>query len=156
MVGRILGRGVVVPLMYLSPFHRETGSYPAGRRRAGLAAAGLAAFGAVLALLLSSCSTSVTYAGDSSQDVYYKLPHSWTVYDQTALQDMGLVTSSTANSQAQASGSSYQLHVGFASADGHLSAHRMPILTGRYPWAWNIVESLGSSDQESLALGSVL
>ena len=152
--GDILGGGVVVPLMYLSPLHaRVTGKYPGARSRT-FAAASLVAAGAVLALLLSSCSTSATYAGSASQDVFFKLPRSWTVYNQTTLQNMGLVNA-TQTSQAQAQGSSYQLFVTFASPNPHLGAHGGPDLSGSSPWAYNFVESLGGSDQESLSLGGL-
>jgi hypothetical protein len=152
--GDILRRGVVVPLMYLSPLHaRVTGKYP-GARRGTFAATSLVAAGVVLALLLSSCSTSATYAGSASQDVFFKLPRSWTVYNQTTLQNMGLVNA-TQTSQAQAQGSSYQLSVTFASPNPHLGAHGGPDLSGSSPWAYNFVESLGGSDQESLSLGGL-
>lgn len=142
--------------MYLSPLHASvTVSRPGGRGRGrGFSAAGLVATGLLLACLLSSCSTSVTYAGSSSQDVFFKLPHSWKVYNQSALQQMGMVNS-TANSQQQAQGNSYQLFVSFASPNLHLDVHGVPDLAGRIPWAYNIVESLGGSDAESISLSSL-
>ena len=140
--------------MYLSPLYvRVTGKYPGARGR-GSRPPSLVAAGAVLALLLSSCSTSATYAGSASQDVYYKLPRNWTVYNKTTLQNMGLVNA-TQTSQAQASGNSYQLSVTFASPNPHLGAHGGPDLSGSSPWAYNFVESLGGSDQDpSLWAGS--
>jgi hypothetical protein len=152
--GSILGTGLVVPLMYLSPLHaRATGKYPGafGRRSA---AASLVAFGALLALLLSSCSTSVTYAGSSSNGVFFKLPKDWTVYNQTKLQDMGLANPTQA-SQQQAAGDSYQLFVSFASPNPRLGTHGNPDLSGSSPWAFNFVESLGGSDAESISLGGL-
>ena len=138
--------------MYLSPLHvRVTGKYPGARGRS-FAAASLVAAGAVLALLLSSCSTSATYAGSASQDVYFKLPRSWTVYNQTTLQNMGLVNA-TQTSQAQASGNSYQLSVTFASPNPHLGAHGGPDFSGSSPWAYNFVESLGGSDAGVALIG---
>jgi hypothetical protein len=150
----ILDGGVVVPLMYLSPFYaRVTGKYPGARGRS-LAAVGSIAIGVLLAVLLSSCSPSATYAGSSAQNVFFKLPRSWTVYNQTTLQDMGLVNP-TQTSQLQASGSSYQLYVSFASPDPHLGVRGGPDLSGKYPWAYNFVESLGGSDAESISLSSL-
>jgi hypothetical protein len=152
--GEILGPVVVVPLMYLRPlFARVTGKYR-GARRGGGAVLSMVGFGALLAVLLSSCSTSVTYAGSSSQDVFFKLPRTWTVYNQTTLQDMGLVNP-TQTSQAEAEGDSYQLFVSFASPNPHLGTHGAPDLSGQSPWAYNFVESLGGSDQESISLGSL-
>ena len=140
--------------MYLSPLHASvTRSRPGGRGR-GFAAAGLAAIAIVLASVLSSCSTSVTYVGSSSQGVFFKLPRNWTVYNQTALQHMGLVNATT-NSQQQAAGNSYQLFVSFASPSPHLAAHGTPDLAGRFPWAYTMVESLGGSDAESMSLGGL-
>jgi hypothetical protein len=146
--------GVVVPLMYLSPLHASLIRTRPGGRGRGFAAAGLVAISVVLAGLLSSCSTSVTYAGSSSQDVFYKLPRSWKLYNQTTLQQMGMVNT-TANSQQQAAGDSYQLFVSFASPSPHLDAHGAPDLAGRFPWAYNTVESLGGSDAESISLSSL-
>jgi hypothetical protein len=151
---RILDGGVVVPLRYLSPLHaRVTGRYPGARGRS-FAAAGLIAFGALLAVLASSCSTSATYAGSSAQGVFFKLPRSWTVYNHTTLQNMGLVNP-TQTSQAQASGNSYQLFVSFASTNPHLESHGGPDLSGKFPWAYNFVESLSGSDAESISLSSL-
>ncbi|HXW79344.1 MAG TPA: hypothetical protein VEJ84_07580 [Acidimicrobiales bacterium] len=96
----------------------------------------------------------MTYAGSSSQDVFFKLPRSWKLYNQTALQQMGMVNS-TENSQQQAAGNSYQLFVSFASPSSHLNVHGSPDLAGRFPWAYNTVESLGGSDAESISLGSL-
>jgi hypothetical protein len=141
-------------LLYLSPLHaRVTGKYPGARGRS-FAAASFIAFGVVLAVLLSSCSTSATYAGSSAQDVFFKLPRSWTVYNQTRLQDMGLLNP-TQTSQAEAAGNSYQLFVSFASPNPRLGTHGVPDLSGEYPWAYNFVESLGGSDAESISLGSL-
>jgi hypothetical protein len=141
--------------MYLSPFHASVArSRPGGRGGVVFAAAGLVAIGVLLAGLLSSCSTSVTYAGSSSQDVYYKLPRGWKLYNQTALQQMGMVNP-TADSQQQAEGNTYPLFVSFASTSTHLGIHSTPDLSGRYPWAYNVVESLGSSDAESISLGGL-
>ena len=150
----ILDQGVVVPLMYLSPLYaRVTGKYPGARGRS-LAAVSFIAIGALLAVVLSSCSTSATYAGSSAQDVFFKLPRSWTVYNQTTLQDMGLVNP-TQTSQQQAAGNSYQLFVSFASPDPHLGLHGQADLSGKSPWAYNFVESLAGSDAESMSLGSL-
>jgi hypothetical protein len=150
----ILPVGVVVPLRYLSPFYtRVTGKNPGAAGRS-FAAVSLVAFGALIALLLSSCSTSVTYAGSSSQGVFFKLPRSWTLYNQTTLQDMGLVNP-TQTSQAEAQGDSYQLFVSFASPNPHLGTHGAPDLSGSSPWAYNFVESLGGSDAESMSLSSL-
>ena len=124
--------GVVVPLMYLSPLHPSLIRTRRGGRGRGFAAAGLVAIGVLLAGLLSSCSTSVTYAGSSSQDVFYKLPRAWKLYNQTVLQQMGMVNA-TANSQQQAAGDSYQLFVSFASPSSHLDVHGAPDLAGRFP-----------------------
>jgi hypothetical protein len=140
--------------MYLSPLHASVTRSRSGGRGRGFAAAGLVAIGLLLAGLLSSCSTSVTYAGSSSQDVFYKLPRSWKLYNQTALQQMGMVNS-TQNSQQQAAGNSYQRFVSFASPNQHLDKHGSPDLAGRFPWAYNTVESLGGSDAESISLSSL-
>jgi hypothetical protein len=152
--GGILERGVVVPLRYLSPLHaRVTGRFPGVRGRS-FAAAGFIAFGALLAVLASGCSTSATYAGSSAQGVFFKLPRNWTVYNQTTLENIGLLNP-TQTSQAKASGSSYQLFVSFASTNPHLEAHGGPQLSGKYPWAYNFVESLSGSDAGSLSLSSL-
>jgi hypothetical protein len=140
--------------MYLSPLHsRIAGQRPGGSSRS-FAAASFIALGVLLAVLLSSCSTSVTYAGSSSNDVFFKLPHSWKVYNQTTLQNMGLVNA-TQTSQAQAQGDSYAMFVSFASPNPHLGARGGPDIAGNSPWAYNVVESLGGSDQESITLGSL-
>jgi hypothetical protein len=131
-----------------------TGRHPEARSR-GFAVAGLVVIGALLAALLSSCSTTATYAGSSSQDVYFKLPPNWKIYSQSRLQQMGLVNP-TANSQQQASGATYQLFVTFASPDTDLLAHGGgPDLSGDHPWAYDMVESLGGSDAESMSLSGL-
>jgi hypothetical protein len=140
--------------MYLSPLHAIVTRKRRGGRGGVFAAAGFVAIGVVLAGLLSSCSTSVTYAGSSSQHVFYKLPHTWKLYDQTSLQEMGIV-SSTADSQQKAAGNTYPLFVSFASPSTRLDVHGSPDLAGRYPWAYNVVESLGGSDADSISLGSL-
>jgi hypothetical protein len=140
--------------MYLSPLHaRIPGLHPGGNGR-GFAAVSFIALGVLLAVLLSSCSTSVTYAGSSSNDVFFKLPRNWKVYNQTTLQNMGLVNA-TQTSQQQAQGDSYALFVSFASPNPHLGARGGPDISGDSPWAYNVVESLGGSDQESITLGSL-
>ncbi len=140
--------------MYLSPLHaRVTRKYPGAHGRSFVVAS-LVAFGALLAVSLSSCSTSVTYAGSSSQGVFFKLPRSWKVYNQTTLQDMGLVNP-TQTSQAEAAGDSYQLFVSFASPNPRLGARGAPDLSGASPWAYNFVESLGGSDAESISLSGL-
>lgn len=140
--------------MYLRPLlARVPGKYRgAGGGRS--AAVGMVGVGVVLAVLLSSCATSATYVGSSSQDVFYKLPKNWTVYSQTALQNMGL-TNATQTSQAQAEGASYQMFVSFASPNPHLDKHGSPDLGGKSPWAYNYVEALAGSDAESISLGSL-
>jgi hypothetical protein len=140
--------------MYLSPFYaRVTGQSRRARGRS-FAAARFIALGALLVVLLSSCSTSVTYGGSAAQGVFFKMPRSWTVYSQTKLQDMGFVNA-TQTSQAEAAGNSYQLFVSFASPNPHLGARGAPDLSGAYPWAYSFVESLGGSDAESITLGSL-
>ena len=153
-VGGILRRGVVVPLRYLSPFYVRVTGQDRGASGRSFAAAGFIALGAVLALLLSSCSTSVTYGGSSAQGVYFKMPRSWTVYSQTRLQDMGFVNA-TQTSQAEAAGNSYQRFVSFASPNPHLGARGAPDLSGVSPWAYSFVESLGGSDADSISLSSL-
>lgn len=140
--------------MYLSPLHTRIPGKHRGASGRGFGAAGFIALGVLLAALLSSCSTSVTYAGSSSQDVFFKLPTNWKVYNQTTLQDMGLVNA-TQTSQEQAEGNSYALFVSFASPNPHLGARGGPELSGDSPWAYNFVESLGSSDQESITLAAL-
>ena len=139
--------------MYLSPLYASiTGRRPGGprprlyRRRA--------CRHRLLLRLLSSCSTTVTYAGSSSQDVFFKFPRSWKVYNQTRFSRWAWSTR-TANSQQQAQGNSYQLFVTFASPNPHLDVHGAPDLAGRIPWAYDIVESLGGSDAESISLSSL-
>jgi hypothetical protein len=152
--GDIPNSGVVVPLMYLNPLHARVTRKYSGAHGRSFVVASLVAFGALLAVSLSSCSTSVTYAGSSAQGVFFKLPRSWKVYNQTTLQDMGLVNP-TQTSQAQASGDSYQLSVTFASPNPRLGVKGGPDLSGSSPWAYNFVESLGGSDAESISLSSL-
>jgi hypothetical protein len=123
-----------------------------GIRRAGRSGyrVALMTVAAVIVGLLSGCSTSVTYVGSSAQDVFFKVPKTWDVFNTATLDRLGL--GPTAANEAAAQGQYTPVFVSAASASANLGPQG---LYGPHPWAWAMVITLGSQLQATFTLGQL-
>jgi hypothetical protein len=139
--------GRAVPLFNVSPSSASlTGTNPVRHGR-GCIAAGLVVFGVLLAGLLSGCSTSVTYVGSSTQEVFFKVPNTWKVFSSATLKKDGLINPGAFN-QAALQGESYPLAVMLSGPNPSVAKS----FFGPYPWALAEVIALGQQDQFTVAL----
>jgi hypothetical protein len=117
----------------------------------GRIAAALVAFG-VLGLL-SGCTTSVTYVGSSTQDMYFKIPNTWEVFSQATLQENGWIDPA-ASSQAALAGQSHPVFETVAGANPKV-ARSVDTQSGPYPWAMAQVVALDGEDQANTSLAAL-
>jgi hypothetical protein len=119
----------------------------------GRIAAALVTFGAVLAGLLSGCTTSVTYVGSSAQDLYFKVPNTWQVFSQATLKENGWVDPA-ASGQAALAGQSHPVFETVAGANRKV-ASSVDTQSGPYPWAMAQVVALDGEDQANTSLAAL-
>jgi hypothetical protein len=119
----------------------------------GYIAAALVTFAAVLAGLLSGCTTSVTYVGSSTQDLYFKVPNTWDVFSQATLQENGWVDPA-ASTQAALAGQSHPVFETVAGANPQV-ASSVHTQSGPYPWAMAQVVALDGEDQANTSLAAL-
>ena len=106
-----------------------------------------------LAGLASGCTTSVTYVGSSTQDLYFKVPNTWDVFSQATLQENGWVDPA-ASSQAALAGQSHPVFETVAGANPKVAAS-VDTQSGPYPWAMAQVVVLDGQDQANTSLASL-
>lgn len=119
----------------------------------GRIAAALVTFGVVLAGLLSACTTSVTYVGSSTQDLYFKVPNTWEVFSQATLKENGWVDPA-ASGQAALAGQSHPVFETVAGANPKV-ASSVDTQSGPYPWAMAQVVALDGEDQANTSLAAL-
>jgi hypothetical protein len=124
-----------------------------GRGSRGFMAAALVTFAVVLAGLLSACTTSVTYVGSSTQDLYFKIPNTWEVFSQATLQENGWIDPA-ASSQAALAGQSHPVFETVAGASSKV-ASSVDTQSGPYPWAMAQVVALDGEDQANSTLAAL-
>jgi len=145
--------GRAVPLINLSPSPASlAGDNPVGHGR-GYNAAALVAFGVLLAWLLSGCTTTVTYVGSSTQDLYFKIPNTWEVFSRATLQENGWVDPA-ASTQAALAGQSHPVFETVAGANRKV-ASSVDTQSGPYPWAMAQVVALDGGDQANTSLAAL-
>ncbi|HXR21374.1 MAG TPA: hypothetical protein VN786_02355 [Acidimicrobiales bacterium] len=127
------------------------GDNPVGHGRGRIAAA-MVAFG-VLVTGLSGCTTSVTYVGSSTQDMYFKIPNTWEVFNQSTLQENGWIDPA-ASSQAALAGQSHPVYETVAGANPKV-ARSVDTQSGPYPWAMAQVVALDGQDQANTSLAAL-
>jgi len=118
----------------------------------GRIAAAMVAFG-VLVTGLSGCTTSVTYVGSSTQDMYFKIPNTWEVFNQSTLQENGWIDPA-ASSQAALAGQSHPVYETVAGANPKV-ARSVDTQSGPYPWAMAQVVALDGQDQANTSLAAL-
>jgi hypothetical protein len=119
----------------------------------GHIAAAMVAFGVLLTGLLSGCTTSVSYVGSSTQDMYFKIPNTWEVFNQTTLQENGWIDPAASN-QAALAGQSHPVYETVAGANPKV-ARSVDTQSGPYPWAMDQVVALDGNDQANTSLAAL-
>jgi hypothetical protein len=113
----------------------------------------MVAFGVLLTGLLSGCTTSVNYVGTSTQDMYFKIPNTWKVFNQTTLQENGWIDPAASN-QAALAGQSHPVYETVAGANPKV-ARSVDTQSGPYPWAMAQVVALDGQDQANTSLAAL-
>jgi hypothetical protein len=119
----------------------------------GRIAAAMVGFGVLLTGLLSGCTTSVTYVGSSTQDMYFKIPNTWKVFNQSTLQENGWIDPAASN-QAALAGQSHPVYETVAGANPKV-ARSVDTQSGPYPWAMAQVVALDGADQANTSLAAL-
>ena len=119
----------------------------------GRIAAAMVGFGVLLTGLLSGCTTSVTYVGSSTQDMYFKIPNTWKVFNQSTLQENGWIDPAASN-QAALAGQSHPVYETVAGANPKV-ARSVDTQSGPYPWAMAQVVALDGEDQANTSLAAL-
>jgi len=119
----------------------------------GRAAAAVLAFGALLAGLLSGCTTSVTYVGSTTQHMFFEVPNNWEVFSSATLRQNGWIDPA-ASSLAALEGQSYLAFQTVAGANPKV-ASSVNSQSGPYPWAEAQVEVLSGDDQANYSLANL-
>ncbi len=119
----------------------------------GRIAAAMVGFGVLLTGLVSGCTTSVTYVGTSTQDMYFKIPNTWKVFNQTTLQENGWIDPAASN-QAALAGQSHPVFETVAGANPKV-ARSVDTQSGPYPWAMAQVVALDGEDQANTSLAAL-
>ncbi len=95
-----------------------------------------------LAGLLAGCSTSATYVGSASQEMFYKLPNGWKVYNEATLIRRGDIKSPG------------PLFESIDTADPTIDPATLPVPSSK-PWAVAMVRTLSPTEQQQLSLQSL-
>jgi len=119
----------------------------------GRIAAAMVGFGLLLTGLLSGCTTSVTYVGSSTQGMYFKIPNTWKVFNQSTLQENGWIDPAASN-QAALAGQSHPVYETVAGANPKV-ARSVDTQSGPYPWAMAQVVALDGEDQANTSLAAL-
>jgi len=119
----------------------------------GRIAAAMVGFGVLVTGLLSGCMTSVTYVGSSTQDMYFKIPNTWKVFNQSTLQENGWIDPAASN-QAALAGQSHPVYETVAGANPKV-ARSVDTQSGPYPWAMAQVVALDGEDQANTSLAAL-
>ncbi len=119
----------------------------------GRVAAAMVGFGVLVTGLLSGCATSVTYVGSSTQDMYFTIPNTWEVFNQTTLQENGWIDPAASN-QAALAGQSHPVYETVAGANPKV-ARSVDTQSGPYPWAMAQVVALDGEDQANTSLAAL-
>ncbi len=99
------------------------------------------AFG-LLGGLLAGCGTSAIYIGTTTQEMFYKLPNGWKVYNEKTLEHDGVITGSG------------PLFESIATSDRSIDPSTVPAAS-HGPWAEAVVASLSSTAQQQVSFSSL-